>query len=149
MVTQPEDGALQGRLMACFCNIGGRKETEMPLVCKTLVLIEDARALKLVARAFPYPKYELEFVDTPEEASARAVSNRMDLFIVDSKHADDPKIESLKCCMPTMFVQPEYVHVGAEEDTIAEESDRMRTAVEKLLRKNYINWIIDALEYSS
>jgi DNA-binding response OmpR family regulator len=78
--------------MARFCNVKGRKETEMSLVCRTLVLIEDARTLKLVAQAFPPPKYELEFADTPEEASARAVSNRMDLFIVDSKYADVMKL---------------------------------------------------------
>lgn len=121
----------------------------MSLVCRTLVLIEDARTLKLVAQAFPPPKYELEFADTPEEASARAVSNRMDLFIVDSKYADDARVDSLRSCMPTMFVEPEYVQVEAGESAFAEESNRMRSAVEKLLRKNYISWIIDALDYSS
>lgn len=126
-----------------------RKEKEMSLVCKTLVLIENSVALKLVAKAFPHPKYELEFADTPEEASARAISGKMDLFIVDSQYADDPKIDSLKSCMPILFVEPEYVQAAAEDGDSAEESDRVRSAAEKLLRKNYINWIVDALEYSS
>lgn len=121
----------------------------MSLVCKTLVLIDNAEALKLVAQAFPHPKYELEFVDTVDEASARAVARRMDLLIVDSRYADDPKIDSLRSCMPTLFVEPEFVQVTAGESDTAEESDRMRTAAEKILRKNYINWIVDALEYSS
>ncbi len=121
----------------------------MSLVCKTLVLVNNAEALRLVAQAFPHPKYELEFVDTLDEASARAVARRMDLFIVDSKYSNDPKIDSLTSCMPTMFVEPEYVQVTAGEGDAAEETDRMRTAAEKLLRKNYINWIVDALEYSS
>lgn len=121
----------------------------MSLVCKTLVLIENSVALKLVAKAFPHPKYELEFADTPEEASARAISGKMDLFIVDSQYADDPKIDSLKSCMPILFVEPEYVQAAAEDGDSAEESDRVRSAAEKLLRKNYINWIVDALEYSS
>ncbi len=120
----------------------------MSLVCKTLVLIESAETLKLVAKAFPHPKYELEFVDTLEEAHTRAISSRMDLFIVDSKFADDQRVDSVRNSMPTMFVESEYVHVGAGGDTTTEEPDRMRDAAEKLLRKNYINWIIDALEYS-
>ncbi len=121
----------------------------MSLVCKTLVLIENSDTLKLIARAFPHPKYELEFVDTPEEASARAISGKMDLFIVDSMYADDPKIDSLKSCMPILFVQPEYVQTAAGEVDSGDEPDKVRSAAEKLLRKNYINWIVDALEYSS
>ena len=51
--------------------------------------------------------------------------------------------------MPILFVEPEYVQAAVEEGNTAEESDRVRSAAEKLLRKNYINWIVDALEYSS
>ncbi len=105
--------------------------------------------MKLVAQAFPPPKYELKFVDSPEEAHAHAVSNRMDLFIVDSRFAGDPQTNSLRSYMPTMFLEAEYVRGEGEESTIEEESDRVRTAAETLLRKNYINWIVDALEYSS
>lgn len=122
---------------------------EMSLVCKTLVLVGGAETLRLVAQAFAPPKYELEFVDTPEEANARAVSGRMDLFIVDSRFADDSQINSIRSYMPTMFMETEYVRGQRKESTIMEESDRLRIAAEKLLRKNYINWIIDALEYSS
>ncbi len=121
----------------------------MSLVCKILVLVGGTETLKLVAQAFPHPKYELEFVDTPEEASARAVSKRMDLFIVDSGFAGHPKIDSLRSYLPTMFIDPEYVNAGASGSTVSEESARVRGAAERLLRKNYINWIIDALEYSS
>lgn len=134
---------------ARFCNACNERKNEMSLVCKTLVLIDNAETLKLVAQALPHPKYELEFVDTLEEASARAISGRMDLFIVDSKFAEDTRIDSLRNCTPTLFVDPEYVQVAAGESDTAEESDRVRSAAEKLLRKNYINWIIDALEYSS
>lgn len=128
---------------------GAKGTIKMSLVCKTLVLVGGTETLKLVAHAFPPPKYELEFVDTPAEAGARTVSGRMDLFIVDSRFADDPQINSIKSHMPTMFMETEYVRGKGEESTIMEESDRVRTAAEKLLRKNYINWIIDALEYSS
>ena len=128
---------------------GAKGTITMSLVCKTLVLVGGTETLKLVAQAFPPPKYELEFVDTPEEASARAVSSRMDLFIVDSRFADDPRINSIRSYMPTMLMEPEYVRGEGEESSIMEESDRVRTAAERLLRKNYINWIIDALEYSS
>ena len=121
----------------------------MSLVCRTLVFIENSDTLKLIVRAFPHPKYELEFVDTAEEANARAISGKMDLFIVDSKYADDAKIDSLQSSMPILFVEPEYVQAAVEEGNTAEESDRVRSAAEKLLRKNYINWIVDALEYSS
>ncbi len=121
----------------------------MSLVCKTLVFLENRETMKIVARAFPHPKYELEFVDTVEAAAAHAVSNRMDLFIVDSKFAGDEKIDSLRRYMPTLFVEPDYTQAAEIESHLDEESDRMRTAAEKLLRKNYIGWIVDALEYSS
>lgn len=138
-------GSGYGMILQCIRG----KEKRMSLVCKTLVLIDNAETLKLVAQAFPHPKYELEFIDTLEEASARAISGRMDLFIIDSKFADDSRIDSLRSCMPTLFVEPEYVRTDATGSDTAEESDRMRNAAEKLLRKNYIGWIIDALEYSS
>jgi hypothetical protein len=121
----------------------------MSLVCRTLVFIENSDTLKLIVRAFPHPKYELEFVDTPAEASARAITGRMDLFIVESKYADEPKIDSLKSSMPILFVEPEYVQTAAGDRDSGDEPDRVRSAAEKLLRKNYINWIVDALEYSS
>jgi hypothetical protein len=121
----------------------------MSLVCKTLVFIQNPETLKLVAQAFPHPKYELDFADNIEEASAHAVSSRMDLFIVDSRFAEDEKVDTIRRCVPTLFVEPEYTQAEDEECSPGEESDRMRNAAEKLLRKNYISWIVDALEYSS
>ncbi len=104
---------------------------------------------KIVAEAFPHPKYELEFVDNLEEATARAFSNQTDMFIVDSKFSSDEKVNSIRHHIPTLLVEQEYIHDGSEETDAFREADRMKTAAEKLLRKNYINWIIDALEYSS
>jgi DNA-binding response OmpR family regulator len=121
----------------------------MSLICKTLVLVENPETLKIVARAFPHPKYELEFVDTPEEASARALSNRMDLFIVDSGLAGNELIETVRRYMPTLYLEAEYTQIAERDGVLDEESDRMRAVAEKLLRKNYINWIVDALEYAS
>lgn len=121
----------------------------MSLVCKTLVFIRNPETLKIVARALPQPKYELEFVDNIGEAATHVVSSRMDLFIVDSRLAEDEKIDNIRRCVPTLLVEPEYMQAGDEVYSPGEESDRMRNAAEKLLRKNYISWIIDALEYSS
>lgn len=132
-----------------FASYRCERKRKMPLVCKTLVLIENAETLKIVAEAFPHPKYELEFVDSVEEATAHAFSNRLDLFVVDSKSASDEKVISIKRYMPTLVVEPEYVRVGGGEYDNYEEVDRIRNAAQKLLRKNYINWIIDVLEYSS
>lgn len=120
----------------------------MSIVCKTLVLIENAEMLRIVVQALPHPKYELEFADSLEEATAHAFPNRVDLFIIDSKFADDEKVISIERYIPTLIVEPEYTSVGGEELDTYEEVDRIKTAAEKLLRKNYINWIIDALEYS-
>lgn len=120
----------------------------MSLVCRTLVFIKNPEALRLVAAALPQPKYELEFVNDVEEATAHVVSNRMDMFIVDSIYADDERVASLRQYVPTLFVEPDYKQVARKESVLYEESNRMRNAAEKLLRKNYIDWIIDALEYS-
>ncbi len=121
----------------------------MSLVCKTLVFIPNPETLKIVAQAFPHPKYELEFADNIEEATAHAVSSRMDLFIVDSRFAEDQKVDTIRRCVPTLFVEPEFTQADNGECSPDEESYRMRKAAERLLRKNYISWIIDALEYSS
>lgn len=121
----------------------------MSLVCKTLVFMESPELLKIVTHAFPHPKYELEFADNLEEATARAFSNHIDMFIVDSKYADDTKVNSIRHHVPTLVVEPEFIHVGGDDPDTFKEATRMKTAAEKLLRKNYINWIIDALEYSS
>lgn len=121
----------------------------MSLVCKTLVFVKNPETLKIITQAFPHPKYELEFVDNPGEAAAQAVSSRMDLFIVDSRFADEEKIDDIRRCVPTLFVEPEYIQAEDRECSPGEESNKMRNAAEKLLRKNYISWIIDALEYSS
>ncbi|MCL4539778.1 MAG: hypothetical protein M1378_09330 [Bacteroidetes bacterium] len=121
----------------------------MSLVCKTLVYVESSEILKIVAQSVPHPKYELEFVDNIEEATARAFSNHIDMFIVDSRFADDEKVNSIRHHVPTLVVEPEYTQVGGDEPDTFKEATRMKTAAEKLLRKNYINWIIDALEYSS
>jgi len=121
----------------------------MSLVCKTLVLVENVETLKVVATAFPHPKYELEFVDNFEEVHAHTSSNRPDMFIVDSKFAGDERLTSIKHSFPTLVVEPEYVSNQVKEINEFDEASRIRSAAEKLLRKNYINWIIDALEYSS
>lgn len=140
---------LARRIVARFCKGGGEGKTEMSLVCRTLVFIPHPETLKIVAQAFPNSKYELEFVNNVEEATAHAVSSRMDLFIVDARFAEDDKVDNIRRCVPTLFVEPEYMQAKDGECSPGEESDRMRNAAEKLLRKNYIGWIIDALEYSS
>ena len=121
----------------------------MSLVCKTLVLVESPETQRIVAHAFPHPKYELEFVSDSGEASAHASSTRMDLFIVDTKFAEDERLKNVKRSVPTLVVQPEYIKPVAEESDPYEEADKVRVAAQKLLRRNYINWIIDALEYTS
>ncbi len=120
----------------------------MSLVCRTLVLIESEEALRVVAAAFPHSKYELEFVSNPGEAAALASSNRIDLFIVDSKFANEEEVISIRRNLPTLIVKPECVHVHTEGFDAYEEAGRIRSSVQKLLRKNYINWIVDALECS-
>ncbi len=121
----------------------------MSIVCRTLVLIDDEETLRVVAQAFPHPKYELEFVESVEEASAHAVSDRMDLFIADSKFADDERVGTIRHGVPTLFIEPEYVKDEPADPEGGDGSEKIRVAAERLLRKNYINWIIDALEYSS
>ncbi len=121
----------------------------MSLVCKTLVLVDSSELLRIVAQAFPSPKYELEFADNLEEATARVFSGYIDMFVVDTRYADDEMVHSIKHHVPTLVVEPEFVHPGGAESDEIKETTRMKTAAEKLLRKNYINWIVDALEYSS
>ena len=120
----------------------------MSLVCRTLVLIENDDTLKVVAAAFPHPKYELEFVDNPGEAAELAFSNRIDLFVVDSKFANDEDVISIRRNLPTLIVKPECVHVRTDGFDAYEEAGRIRSSAQKLLRKNYINRIVDALEWS-
>ncbi len=131
----------------------------MSLVCKTLVLVESTGLLRMVARAFPAPKYELEFVDNLDEAIAHTSREHTDMFVVDSKFASDDGIGSIKRSIPTMIVEQEYLEGGnssgssnpGESDgfDMFEEADKMKVAADKLLRKNYINWVVNALEYSS
>ena len=121
----------------------------MSLVCKTLVFVEDPEVLKVVAQAFPRPKYELEYVDSLEEAAARAFSNQTDMFIVDSRYSEDVKVNSIRHHVPTLVVEPDFAQIIGDDPDTFRKATRMKSAAEKLLRKNYINWIIDALEYSS
>lgn len=120
----------------------------MSLVCRTLVLIENVEILRVVVEAFPHPKYELEFVDSPDDAAAHAFTNRIDLFVVDSKFASDKEVISIRHNLPTLILKPECVHDNTEGFDAYEEAGRIRSSAQKLLRKNYINWIVDALEYS-
>jgi len=110
--------------------------------------------IRIVNAAFPRPKYELEFVGNLSGVIPSI--NHIDLFIVDSKLLNDKRIASIKHHLPTVVIEPEYVNTRSvvslacgEESDPAEESEKIRTAAEKLLRKNYFNWIIDALEYTS
>ena len=126
----------------------------MSIFCRTLAFVEKPETVKIVTEAFPRPKYELEFVDELNDTTPAA--HHVDLLVVDSKFINDKKVEAMRHHLPTIIIEPEFIHVsqkrslacGEESDTI-EESEKIRVAAEKLLRKNYFNWIIDALEYSS
>ncbi len=126
----------------------------MPIVCKTLVYVERPETMRIISAAFPRPKFELEFVGNL--SGVIPPINDVDLFIVDSKLLNDRKIASIKHHLPTVVIEPEYVSSRSvvslacgEESDPTEESEKIRNAAEKLLRKNYFNWIIDALEYTS
>jgi hypothetical protein len=126
----------------------------MSIVCKTLVLVGKPETMRIVTAAFPQPKYELEFIGSLSEAMPLA--NHVDLFVVDSKFLEDKRIVAIRNHLPTVIIEPEFVNVprtvslacGVESDTI-KESEKIRIAAEKLLRKSYFNWIVDALEYTS
>ncbi|MFZ1082972.1 MAG: hypothetical protein WAO19_13720 [Candidatus Kryptoniota bacterium] len=124
----------------------------MSIIYKALVLIENPEALKMIAEAFPHPKYELEFADNLDEAVAHVSSKHIDMFVVDSKYAGDDMTHSIRRNIPTMIVEQEYVHPSTyqmDELNSFEEVGKIRVAAARLLRKSYVNWIIDALEYSS
>ncbi len=133
----------------------------MKLVCKTLAFVERPETVKIVTQAFPNPQFELEFVNDSDETIP--LTSRADLFVVDSKFLNDKRVAAIKHHLPTVVIEPEYIHLspcqtaassegslacGEKSDT-NKESEKIRIAAEKLLRKNYFNWIIDALEYSS
>ena len=126
----------------------------MPIVCRTLVYVERPETMKIVSAAFPRPKFELEFVGNL--SGVVPPINHIDLFIVDSRLLSDKRVASIKHHLPTIIIEPEYVNTPrtvslacGEESDPTEESEKIRNAAEKLLRKNYFNWIIDALEYTS
>ena len=126
----------------------------MPIVCRTLVYVERPETIKIVSAAFPRPKFELEFVGSL--SGVIPPTNHIDLFIVDAKLLNDKRIASIKHHLPTIVIEPEYVNsprtvslVCGEESDPIEESEKIRSAADRLLRKNYFNWIIDALEYTS
>jgi len=130
----------------------------MSLVCKTLVLVEGNEILKMILEAFPPPKYEMEFVDSFAEAVAHASSDHIDMFIVDSKFTDSQEMDFFKRNIPTMIVEQEYVErVSATDGSDSlddvgfdrfEEINKLKSAADGVLRKHYINWIANALEYS-
>ena len=140
-------------IVAHFCKIEAG-EKKMSIVCKTLAFVEKAETMKIVTEAFPRPRYELEFVDRLDEAIP--LTNHVDLLVVDSKFLSDKRVATIRHHLPTIIIEPEYTHVrhtgstalGGESNT-GEESERIRIAAERLLRKSYFNWIIDALEYTS
>ena len=129
----------------------------MSLVCKTLVLAEDGELLKMIAEAFPPPRYELEFVDSLDEVVAHASSKHTDMLIVDSKFAGGDQMDLVKRNVPTMIVEQEYSvedssnnKSSSQEGTAFdafEEIGKIKSAADKLLHANYINWIVNALEY--
>ena len=110
--------------------------------------------MRIVAEAFPRPRFNLEFADTLDESAP--LTNRIDLLVIDSAFLNDKRVEAVRHHLPTVIIEPEYIHaqlagspVCGEESETNEESERIRNAAEKLLRKSYFNWIIDALEYTS
>lgn len=122
--------------------------------CKTLAIIEKPETIKIVASAFSKPKYKLEFVN--EVSDALTTNDHIDLLVVDSKFLNDKKVESIRHHLPTVIIEPEYIQIPhkrslpcGDESDHSEQSEKIRIAAEKLLRKNYFNWIIDALEHSS
>ncbi len=117
----------------------------MSLFCKTLVLIDNPDVIKVVTEAFPQPKYELQFAENLDEAASLAISDYVDLFIVDSLNAGNEKLVPVRKYLPTLVVEPEYVQLGVDKD-FTTEVNKLRNVAQKLLRKSYINWIIDTLE---
>lgn len=111
----------------------------------------------MVAEAFPPPQYELEFVDSLDEIMAHASTKHIDMFIVDSKFAGDEKMNLIRRNVPTMIVEQEYVEEAPAKGKPSsyestgfdafEEIGKIKTAADKLLHENYINWIVNALEY--
>ena len=128
----------------------------MSLVCKTLVLVESPQVLKMIAEAFPPSRYDLEFVDDLEGAVERISSKHVDMVIIDSKFTCGEEMNSIKRAIPTMIVEQDYVEENFDANKLSpsggvfdtfEEVAKIKTAGDKLLRKNYINWIVNALEY--
>ncbi len=117
----------------------------MSLFCKTLVLIDNPELVRVVAEAFPHPKYELEFAENLDDAASLAFSEYVDLFIVDSANAESEKLAPIRKVLPTLIIEPDIGQSGIDKD-INTEVHRLRGVAQKLLRKHYINWIIDTLE---
>ena len=125
----------------------------MSFVCRTLAFVERRETKEIVAGAFARPKYELEFVDNLNEGIP--ITNHSDLFVVESQFLNDERVATIKHHLPTVIVDAECIRVmqrpvtyGGEGSTI-QESEKIRIAAEKLLRKSYFNWLVDALEYTS
>ncbi|HEY9167759.1 MAG TPA: hypothetical protein VIS48_16520 [Candidatus Kryptonia bacterium] len=121
----------------------------MSLVCKTLVLIEDEPTLEVVRAAFRQPKYELHFVSSLDEATSCILALRMDLFIVDARMQKEERIKSIVDKLPTLIIEADHVQKCHGLDTSGDEVNKIRMAAGRLLRKNYFDWILDALEYTS
>ncbi|HUI31318.1 MAG TPA: hypothetical protein VLX91_14000 [Candidatus Acidoferrales bacterium] len=126
----------------------------MSFVCRTLAFVENPETVRIVSEAFQRPKYELEFVGSLNETIP--FTNHIDLLVVDSQFLNDKRVATVRHHLPTLVIDPEYIQIGntklsacGEESEPNVESEKVRIAAEKLLRKNYFNWIIDALEYSS
>jgi hypothetical protein len=125
----------------------------MSNVCRTLVVAEEPEVVEVVSKALPASKFDLRFVHAVEDVDQ--FEEAVDLLVVDSEFLEDRKIEAMKRRLPTVVVDSGFAHFPpnefvacGEESDLKKESKKVRIAAERLLRKIYFNWIVDALEYS-
>jgi len=119
----------------------------MLIVCKTLVLVERKETARIVSKALEPPKFETIFASTPLEAKSFLESNTFDLFVVSASFRNDNTVHNLASGVPTLYVEASYVSEDQVDLSPMEEAAKIKTSAERLLRKNYINWVVYALEY--
>lgn len=121
----------------------------MIIVCKTLVLLEGKEIARIVSKALEPPKFETFYAWTPAEAQSFLKSNTVDLFVVSTSFRNENKVRNISGEVPTLYIEPDYVGEGNSDLNQIEEAAKIKTSAERLLRKNYINWVVDALEYEN
>ncbi|MGC8594287.1 MAG: hypothetical protein ACP5US_04190 [Candidatus Kryptoniota bacterium] len=121
----------------------------MLIVCKTLVLVERKETAEIVSKALELPKFETVFTWSPMEARLFLEANPVDLFVVSASFRNNCTVRDLASGIPTLYIEASYIPLNQSNWSTTEEAARVKASAERLLRKNYINWVVDALEYTN